>query len=181
MSNTTQNLDLATLAGRTGLAVANLAKNDTVFRAAVDAFRAGDGDSFTRLLEQVDALPYCEEICRWFASKECVLECLELCGPATVEITAEQVAAAAVEIARISRDEELVERLADVVERRDVAGYRAFIASHKLEACIANATGITTKAQPNIAVLRARLSETPRFSSRDELQPPSTEPISAIT
>ena len=134
MSNTTENLDLATLAGRTGQAVATLSKNDTVFRAAVDAFRAGDGDSFTRLLEEVNALQYCEEICRWFASKECVLECLELCGPATVEITVEQVAAAAVEIARISKDEELVERLADVVERRDVAGYRAFITSQKLEA-----------------------------------------------
>jgi hypothetical protein len=133
MSDTTQNLDLATVAVRTGLAVADLAKNDTIFRAAVDAFRAGDGDSFTRLLEQIDVLPYCEDICRWFASKECVLECLELCGPAVGEITVEQVAAAAVEIARISQHEELVERLADVVERRDVAGYRAFIASQKLE------------------------------------------------
>ena len=133
MSDTTQNLDLATLASRTGLAVANLAKNDTMFRAAVDAFRAGDGDSFTRLLGQIDALPYCEEICRWFASKECVLECLELCGPATGDLTVEQVAAAAVEIARISQDEELVETLADVVERRDVAGYRAFVKGQKLE------------------------------------------------
>ncbi|MGD0786581.1 MAG: hypothetical protein ABR898_01265 [Terracidiphilus sp.] len=134
MSNTTQNLDLAALASRTGLAVAKLAENDTVFRAAVDAFRAGDGDSFTRLLGQIGALPYCEEICRWFASKECVLECLELCGPATGVVTVEQVAASAIAIARISQSEELLERLADVVERRDVAGYRAFIASQKLEA-----------------------------------------------
>ena len=134
MSNTTQNLDLAALASRTGLAVAKLAENDTVFRAAVDAFRAGDGDSFTRLLGQIGALPYCEEICRWFASKECVLECLELCGPATGAVTVEQVAASAMEIARISQNEELVERLADVVERRDAAGYKAFIASQKLEA-----------------------------------------------
>lgn len=134
MSNTTQNLDLAALASRTGLAVAKLAENDTVFRAVVDAFRAGDGDSFTRLLGQIGALPYCEEICRWFASKECVLECLELCGPATGAVTVEQVAASAMEIARISQNEELVERLADVVERRDAAGYKAFIASQKLEA-----------------------------------------------
>jgi len=80
MSDTTQNLDLATLAARTGVAVADLAKNDIVFRAAVDAFRAGDGDSFTRLLEQIDYLRYCEDICRWFASKDCVLDCLELFG-----------------------------------------------------------------------------------------------------
>ena len=134
MSDTTQNLDLATLASKAGMAVAKLAQNDTIFRAAVDAFRAGDGDSFTRLLGQIDALPYCEEICRWFASKECVLECLELCGPATGVVTPEQVAASAAAIAKISQNEELVERLADVVERRDAAGYRAFIAAQKLEA-----------------------------------------------
>jgi hypothetical protein len=111
-----------------------LAKNDTVFRAAVDAFRAGDGDSFTRLLTEIDVLPYCEDICRWFANKECVLDCLELCGPATGNITVELVAASALQIARISQDEELVEQLADVVERRDIAGYRAFVAAQKLEA-----------------------------------------------
>ena len=133
MSDSTQTLDLASRAVRTGRAVASMAKDDALFRGAVDAFRAGDGDSFLRLLDRIEARPYCEDICQWFASKECVLECLELCGPQTAELTVEQVAAAAVEIARISADEELVERLADTVERRDAKAFKAFVQEQKLQ------------------------------------------------
>ena len=134
MSDTTQNLDLATLATRTGQAVARLAQDDTIFRAAVDAFRAGDGDSFTRLLTRAKALAYCEEICRWFASKHCVLDCLELCGPPTVDLALDQVVGATLAIAKITQDEEAVEELADLVARRDAAGFKAFIANQKLGA-----------------------------------------------
>jgi hypothetical protein len=130
MSDVNQNL--AVTATQTAQAVARLASNETVFRAAVDAFRAGDGDSFTRLLTETKALGYCEEICRWFASKECVLLCLELCGPPTVDLGAEQVAAATREIIRLSQDEELAEQLASLVERRDAAGWKAFVAKQKL-------------------------------------------------
>ena len=134
MSDTTQNLDLTTLATRTGQAVARLAQDDILFRAAVDAFRAGDGDSFTRLLTRAKALAYCEEICRWFASKHCVLDCLELCGLPPVDVPPNQVAEATAAIARITQDEELVETLADVVARRDAAGFKAFINQQKLGA-----------------------------------------------
>ena len=134
MSDSTQTFDLAARAVQTGQAVARLAQDDVVFRGAVDAFRAGDADSFLRLLDRVKARPYCEEICRWFASKECVLECLELCGLPTVDLSVEQIAAAAVEIVRITADEELVERLADVVERRDIKQFKAFVQEQKLQA-----------------------------------------------
>jgi hypothetical protein len=131
---TETNQDLAIAATKTAQAVATLAKDDTSFRAAVDAFRTGDGDSFTRLLGQVNALTYCEEICRWFANKECVLECLALCGPPSVDLSVDQVALATLEIARISQDEELVERLAGLVERRDAAGWKTFVSEQKLGA-----------------------------------------------
>jgi hypothetical protein len=126
------NQSLAVTATQTAQAVARLASNETAFRAAVDAFRAGDGDSFTRLLTEAKALAYCEEICRWFASKECVLLCLELCGPPTADLNAEQVAGATKEIIRLSQDEELVEQLASLVERRDASGWKAFVAKQKL-------------------------------------------------
>ena len=132
MSDTAQNLDLATLATRTGQAVARLAQDDTLFRAAVDAFRAGDGDSFTRILTRAKALAYCEEICRWFAVKHCVLDCLELCGPPAADLAASQVAEATAAIAKITQDEEAVEVLADVVARRDAAGFKDFVARQKL-------------------------------------------------
>ena len=48
MSDPTQNLDLAARAVQTGQAVARLATDDVTFRAAVDAFRAGDADSLDR-------------------------------------------------------------------------------------------------------------------------------------
>jgi hypothetical protein len=130
MSDTNQNL--AATATQTARAVATLAQNDVLFRAAVDAFRAGDGDSFTRLLTDAKALAFCEDICRWFASKECVLLCLELCGPPTVDLGPEQVAAATAEMIRLSQDEELVEQLAGLVERRDASGWKAFVTKQKL-------------------------------------------------
>ncbi|HWG21053.1 MAG TPA: hypothetical protein VG225_11045 [Terracidiphilus sp.] len=130
MSDANQNL--AVTATQTARAVARLASNDATFRATVDAFRAGDGDSFTRLLTEAKALGFCEEICRWFASKECVLLCLELCGPPSVDLGPEQVAAATAEIIRLSQDEELVEQLANLVERRDASGWKAFVAKQKL-------------------------------------------------
>ena len=133
MSNFAQFSDLAANATQTGRAVARLAQDDVVFRAAVDAFRAGDSDSFLRVLDRIKARPYCEGICRWFASKECVLECLELCGLPKADITVEQIAAAAIQIARITADEELVERLADIVERRDPKDFKAFVQEQKLQ------------------------------------------------
>jgi hypothetical protein len=133
MSDSTQNFDLAARAVLTGQAVARLANDDVVFRAAVDAFRAGDADSFLRLLDRFKAKPYCEEICRWFASKECVLECLVLCGLPKVDIDIEQIAAATVEIARISANQDLMERLADIVERRDPKDFKAFVEQQKLQ------------------------------------------------
>jgi hypothetical protein len=134
MSDSTQTFDLAARAVRTGQAVARLAQDDVVFRGAVDAFRAGDADSFLRLLDRIKARPFCEDICRWFASKECVLECFELCGPPTRDLTVDQIAAAAVEIVRITADEELVETLADVVKRRDAKAFKAFVQEQKLQA-----------------------------------------------
>jgi hypothetical protein len=126
------NPQLAVSISQTAKAVASLANDDTIFRAALDAFRAGDGDSFTRLLTQVKVSGYCEEICRWFASKECVLLCLELCGPPPADLGVEQVALAADQIVRLSQDEELAETLADLIERRDAAGWKKFVADQKL-------------------------------------------------
>src|SRR5262245_63811497 len=48
------------------------------------------------------------------------------------------------------------------------------------EAFAANTTGTTASAQINIAVLRARLTLTPRLIIEDDNQPPATLPASAI-
>src|SRR4029079_13052381 len=61
--------------------IAGLAKDEEVFRAAVDAFRAYDGESMARLLERHQLSQHCEIICHWLRSKEALLLCLELAGP----------------------------------------------------------------------------------------------------
>src|SRR5438309_512164 len=66
--------------------IGRLAEDDAVFRAVVDAFRAQDGESFQRILGQLEVGLRCEEICRWIRSKECVRVCLELCGPPSEDV-----------------------------------------------------------------------------------------------
>ncbi|WP_125610195.1 hypothetical protein [Specibacter cremeus] len=106
--------------------------HEDAFRSLIDAFRAGDRDSFRRLLEERKLVERCELVCEWIRSKECVLLCLELCGPPTdIELPDPREFAAA--LVRITQDEELVERLAATVEHRDGDGFRALLAELKLE------------------------------------------------
>jgi hypothetical protein len=133
MSDGIQGQDLAARLTRTGGAMGRLAEDDTLFRATVDAFRSEDAESFSRLLDRLQAGLFCEDICRWFCSKECVLECVELCGPPTGEIGVEQIPQFAELIAKITSDEELIERLADAIERRDPATFKALVKELKIE------------------------------------------------
>lgn len=115
-------------------AMAKLAARDEDFRAAVDAFRALDGESMHALLEQHGLLERCEVICRWLQSKETILLCLELAGPppATDENPPDARELADV-VARVTADEELVELLATAVQERDGDAWRELIEKQKLE------------------------------------------------
>ena len=64
-----------------GAAIAAFADNRDSFTALFDSFRAGDRESFRRLLSARNVLEHCEEVCQWVRSKDCVLLCLELAGP----------------------------------------------------------------------------------------------------
>jgi hypothetical protein len=113
-------------------AAAALAGNEDRFRAVFDAFLAADRESYQRLLAELKLLERCEWVCRWICSKYCVLTCLELCGPPTDAELPELREFAAV-VARITQDEELVERLASTVADRDADGFRALVAEFKIE------------------------------------------------
>jgi hypothetical protein len=114
---------------RGGQAIGELAQDDTTFRAAVDAFRAQDAESFQRLLGQLKIGPDCERVCGWLCSKECVLQCIELCGFPEQFPTIEQIPRLAEIIARITADEELVEQLADAIQDRDRDGFQRLVTS----------------------------------------------------
>src|SRR3954471_11577559 len=62
-------------------AMAALARDEEVFRATVDAFRAYDGESMAKLLGHYGLAQQCEIVCHWLRSKEAVVLCLELAGP----------------------------------------------------------------------------------------------------
>jgi len=105
---------------RSGEAMGRIAEDESVFRAALDAFRAEDGESFQRLLGQLGLAPDCERICRWFCAKDCVLLCLELAGPwPEKQVTVDELPRFAEILVKITEDEELVERLADAIQDRD--------------------------------------------------------------
>jgi hypothetical protein len=106
-------------------ATSTFARDEDRFRALFDAYRAFDRDSFRRLLAEAEVLERCEVVCHWIGSKECVLLCLELCGPPPEELPSlREFAAVAV---RVATDEELVERLADAVSDRDPEAFRALV------------------------------------------------------
>ena len=115
-------------------AMAKLAGSDEVFRAAVDAFRALDGESMHALLERHGLLERCEEVCHWLRSKESILLCLELAGPAVASDEQPPGAREFAEVvARVTADEELVELLATAVQERDRDAWRELIEKQKLE------------------------------------------------
>jgi hypothetical protein len=117
---------------RGGEGIAAVARNEDRFRGLFDAFRAWDRDSFQRLLREGEVLEYCEEICEWIRSKDCVLVCLELCGPPP-EGELPQPPEFAQVIERITGDEELVERLASAVSERDGEAFRALVRDLEIE------------------------------------------------
>jgi len=116
-----------------GQAAGRLGENEETFRAALDALRAEDAESFQALLGRLELVDRCELVCRWFCAKECVLLCLELCGPPKVEAEPPDIREFAEVVVRITSDEELVELLAEAVEERDVDSWRELIEKQKLE------------------------------------------------
>jgi hypothetical protein len=114
------------LAGAKAMGV--LAKDEEAFRAAVDAFRAQDGESMHLLLERHKLAERCELVCHWLRSKEAVLLCLELAGPPPVEnVEGPDVREFAEVVAKLTADEELVELMANAVQERDVSAWRELI------------------------------------------------------
>ncbi|HEY2357721.1 MAG TPA: hypothetical protein VGH86_09745 [Phenylobacterium sp.] len=134
MTNPAASPELVPNLTKTGVAIGVLAQNDTNFRAAVDAFRAADAESFQRILSVSKVDIDCDLVCRWIRIKECVLRCIEFCGPPTGDpVTVADIPKFAEIIARITGDEELIERLVDAIQDRDPEAYRRLVGELKIE------------------------------------------------
>jgi hypothetical protein len=113
---------------RTARAVGQLAQDETLFRAWIDAYRAQDGDSFQRLLSQFNLTEECDLLCRWIGVKESVLRCLSFCGSLPQEpLTVADIPRFATAISRITSDEELIETLAESIQEGDVDEFRNLV------------------------------------------------------
>src|SRR5215213_1006133 len=77
--------------------------------------------------------------------------------------------------------EAVVNRLADQPWCAAAASPTRKTATHMLLSCVTIATGMTHTAQTSSATLRPKLIECPPLMSREESQPPPTEPTSAST
>src|SRR5947208_2787253 len=113
-------------------AMAALAKDEEVFRAVVDAFRAEDGESMNKLLARHDLAERCEVVCHWLRSKEAVLLCLWLAGPPPLDQEPPDIRSFADVVARVTADEELVELLAQAVQERDQDAWKELIDKQQL-------------------------------------------------
>jgi hypothetical protein len=107
--------------------MATLAQDEEVFRAAVDAFRAYDGESMALLLERHGLSQHCEIVCHWLRSKETVILCLELAGPPPVGEEQPDAREFAEVVARLTADDRAVRLMIDAVEDRDVSAWRELI------------------------------------------------------
>lgn len=115
-------------------AIERIAREEPVFAATVDALRAQDAESYRDILGRLELLDRCRVVCDWFCAKECVVLCLELCGPPTLdpeELPDPREFAEVV--ARVTQDEELVELLATAIQERDSDAWRELIERQKLE------------------------------------------------
>lgn len=118
-----------------GEAVGKLAEDAKRFKQVVEAFRAEDVAAFRKGLVDAGVDDHCRLICRWLCSKHCVFICSKLCGPIAEqkELDIAEIRAFAEVTAKISRDERLLRRLLDAVDRQDVENWRKLIAELKVQ------------------------------------------------
>jgi hypothetical protein len=112
-------------------AIRRLAGNEDAFRAAFEAFGAGDAKGFQAALKKVRLLPRCELVCEWMRSKHCVLLCHRLCGPPR-DFDPPDPRVVAEAVVRVTTDPKLASRLAQIVEKGDRPAFQRFIKQHGL-------------------------------------------------
>jgi len=104
-------------------AVERLLSTKGAFEAALKAFRAEDPKAFHSVLERAALQIRCHYVCRWIRIKECVFLCYDLAGPPTPFERPPDPRVLAKAIGRLSADEKLVKKLAEILEKRDRKGF----------------------------------------------------------
>ena len=112
-------------------AIRPLAGNEEAFRAAFEAFGAGDAKAWQAALKKARLFPRCRLVCEWMRIKQCLLLCHRLCGPPD-KLEPPDPRRLAEAVVRVTTDEKLVGRLAQIVEKGDRAAFQRFVKQHEL-------------------------------------------------
>jgi hypothetical protein len=119
--------------GAGAAAMAELARDEGEFRAAVDAFRAWDGESMAKLLARHQLADRCEVVCHWLRSKEAVILCLELAGPPPLREDPPDPREFAELVVKLTTDETAVRLMVDAVQDRDGKAWRTLVDTYGIE------------------------------------------------
>lgn len=103
--------------------VGDLAGSEALFGAAYGAFRDENPAAFHKALEKAGLLAHCHRVCEWIRTKECVFLCLDLAGPIKGFDVAPDPRILAKAIAQLGDDDDMLKQLANVLEKRDQAGF----------------------------------------------------------
>jgi hypothetical protein len=114
-------------------AVGKLAQDTGAFAAVVAAFESNDPDALLWVLQRLELLPRCEEICEWIRVKLCGLRCIEVCGPLDPKVALPELPEFARALSQLASNEAVLRRVVDAVSCGDADSYQAAIAEVKLQ------------------------------------------------
>jgi hypothetical protein len=111
-----------------------LAANAEVFKAAHAAFTESNAEKFEAALNKIGLGEFCHLVCHLFCQKQCGGRCHKFCPqPHTEEVNAAEVLAFTKAVIPLLRDEAIVTRFWEVMNKEDVSGWNALIKKYKLE------------------------------------------------
>ena len=111
-----------------------LAANADAFNAAHAAFIENNAEKFEAALNKAGVAEFCHLVCYLFCRKQCIGRCRKFCPRSTTEeVNAAEVLAFTKAVMPLLRDEAIVTRFSEVIEKGDVKAWSALIRRHKLE------------------------------------------------
>jgi hypothetical protein len=119
---------------QTGEAIEKLSANPGAFKAAYEAFIAGDAAKFGAALGTVGIEDDCHWVCRFFCRKRCVGVCRKFCPkPSNVEVNAEEILGFAKAVGPLLRDQAFANRMCEIIRSGNVEAWNQEIERNNLQ------------------------------------------------
>jgi hypothetical protein len=119
---------------QTAEVIQKLAGNEEAFSEAHAAFLAEDPARFEAALGKVGIVEHCHIVCRFFCRKHCVGLCRKFCPrPPQGEVDQKEILGFANAFAPLFRDEAVIKRFLEIMEKEDVDAWNKEIKRHNLD------------------------------------------------